>query len=155
MRDRLDLQALGGVVCGAALFGIARLLPETGFGLWLRLAAATFVLLLPGWLVARCLGQRRLAATLSWSVALVGGGLALAFTLGSSLELTIGFALAVGLAALVVLVAGPVVRADVLPPRVSLVRLAVGAAGLILGGALWAIHDVLAGDAFMHLGRIR
>ena len=35
------------------------------------------------------------------------------------------------------------------------VRLVVGIAGLIFGAAFWAIHDVLAGDAFFHLGRIR
>jgi len=41
------------------LLGIARLLPEHGFGLWVRLAAATLVLLLPGRLVARALGLPR------------------------------------------------------------------------------------------------
>ena len=46
------------------LLGIARLLPEHGFGLWLRLAAATLVLLLPGRLVARALGRRGPAAAL-------------------------------------------------------------------------------------------
>jgi hypothetical protein len=155
MRDRFDLAPLAAVAGGAVLFGVARLLPDTGFGLWLRLGAATYVLLLPGWLVARCLGQRTVAAALSLAVALVGGGLALAFSLGSSLDLTIGFALAVGAVALVVLLAAPVFPADLLTSRVRLGRLAVGAAGLILGGALWTIHDVLAGDAFMHLGRIR
>ena len=39
------------------LLGFARLLPEYGVGLWLRLAAATLVLLLPGRLVARALGR--------------------------------------------------------------------------------------------------
>ncbi len=155
MRERLDLRLLVAPASGAALLGIAWLLPETGFGLWVRLAAATFVLLMPGWLVARCLGQRTLAAALSWSVALVGGGLALAFTLGASLDLTIGFALAVGAVALAVLVVRPVVPGEFLAPRMRLGRLVVGIAGLIFGAALWAIHDVLTGDAFMHLGRIR
>ena len=41
-----------------ALLGIARLLPETGFGLGVRLAGATLVLLVPGRLVARALGRR-------------------------------------------------------------------------------------------------
>jgi len=39
------------------LLGIARLLPDHGAGLWLRLAAATLVLLVPGRLVARALGR--------------------------------------------------------------------------------------------------
>jgi hypothetical protein len=157
MRGRRWLRAapIGAPACGAALLGIARLVPDTGFGLWLRLAAATFVFLLPGRLVARCLGQRTIAAALSWSVGLVGGGLALAFTLGDSLDFTVGFVLAVGVAALVILVAGPVFPAERMALRARLARLAVGFAGLIFGGALWAIHGVLVGDSFMHLGRMR
>ena len=155
MRERLRFEPLVAPACAGALLGISRLVPETGFGLWLRLAAATFVLLLPGRLVARCLGQETLAAALSWSAALVGGGLALAFTLGASLELTIAFALAAGAVALVVLVAGRVLPGESLAPRVRAVRLLVAIAGLIFGAAFWAIHDVLAGDAFFHLGRIR
>ena len=155
MRQRLQLAPLVAPACGAALLGIARLVPETGFGLWLRLGAATFVLLLPGRLVARCLGQRTLAAALSWSAALVGGGLALAFTLGASLDVTYAFALAVGAVALAVLVAGPVLPAERMALRARLARLVVGVAGLIVGAALWAVHDVLTGDAFFHLGRIR
>ena len=46
------------------LLGISRLLPEHGFGLWLRLAAATLVLLLPGRYVARAFGQRSTAVLL-------------------------------------------------------------------------------------------
>jgi hypothetical protein len=156
MRERLDFAPVVAPACGAALLGIARLVPETGFGLWLRLGAATFVVLLPGRLVARCLGQRTLAAALSWSVALVGGGLALTFALGASLEVTYAFALGAGAVALAVLVAGPVLpeeRGMLLRARLG--RLAVGIVGLILGGALWAIHGVLAGDAFFHLGRMR
>jgi hypothetical protein len=155
MRSRFDFAALVGPAGGAALFGISRLVPETGLGLWLRLAAATFVLLLPGRLLARCLGQRTLAAALSWSVALVGGGLALAFTLGASLELTVTFALAAGAVALACLVAGQMLPGERMALRARLARIGVGIAGLILGGALWAIHNVLAGDAFMHLGRMR
>jgi hypothetical protein len=155
MRERIDFTPLPAVAGGAALLGIARLLPETGFGLWLRLAAATFVVLLPGRFVARCLGQRTVAAALAWSVTLVGGGLALAFTVGASLDLTIAFALAVGAAALVVLVVGQALQGEVIAPQVRLVRLAVGVVGLLLGVGLWTIHGVLAGDSFFHLGRMR
>jgi hypothetical protein len=155
MRERLQFAPLVAPACGAALLGIARLVPETGFGLWLRLGAATFVVLLPGRLVARCLGQRTVAASLSWSVALVGGGLALAFTLGASLDLSIVFALAAGAVALVVLVAGPVFPEERMVLRARLGRLVAGVVGLIFGAALWAIHDVLTGDSFMHLGRMR
>ena len=59
------------------LLGLARLLPEHGFGLWLRLAAASLVLLLPGRLLARALGRNGPAEAFVWSVALVAGALAL------------------------------------------------------------------------------
>jgi hypothetical protein len=155
MRERLDFEPLVAPAGAAILLGIARLLPETGFGLWLRLAAASLVVLLPGRLVARCLGQRTVAAAFSWSVALVGVGLALAFTLGASLDATIAFALAVGAVALVFLVLGPVVPDEGTAVPARLARLGIGVAGLIFGASLWAIHDALTGDAFFHLGRMR
>ena len=68
------------------LLGIARLLPEHGFGLWLRLVAATLVLLLPGRLVARALGRSGPAAALAWSVGLVAAALALTFAVHGSLD---------------------------------------------------------------------
>jgi len=55
---------------------LARLAPESGAGLWLRLAAATLVLLVPGRLVARALGRRSGSATLTWSLAAVAAALA-------------------------------------------------------------------------------
>src|SRR6266566_3281577 len=86
------------------LLGIARLLPEHGFGLWLRLAAATLVLLLPGRLLARTLGRPMAttgaAAALAWSCALVAGALALTFAVHGSLDLTLALVLATGAVAL-------------------------------------------------------
>ncbi|HZT94588.1 MAG TPA: hypothetical protein VE985_08935 [Gaiellaceae bacterium] len=156
MRHLLRFAPLVAPACGAALLGIAHLVPATGFGLWLRLAAASFVILLPGRLVARCLGQRTVAAAFSWSVALVGGGLALAFALGDSLDAAIAFALAAGAVALVVVVfVRPALPSERVVLRARLARLLVGTAGLVLGGALWAIHGVLSGDSFFHLGRMR
>ena len=75
----------------AALLGISRLAPETGFGLWLRLAAATLIVLLPGVFVARCLGQRYASAGFAASVAIVGFGLALTFAVGGSLDVLLAF----------------------------------------------------------------
>jgi hypothetical protein len=155
MRERFHASPLVAPACGAALLGVARLAPETGFGLWLRLGAATFVLLLPGRLVAYCLGQRTVAAALAWSVGLVGGGLALAFSIGASLDVTLAFALAAGAVALAAQVGGRALRGERLVLRARLARVVVGVAGLILGASLWAIHDVLTGDAFFHLGRMR
>src|SRR6185437_8014967 len=71
------------------LLGIARLLPEHGFGLWLRLAAATLVLLLPGRLVARALGRGGPAAAFVWSVGIVAAALAFMFAVHASLGLVL------------------------------------------------------------------
>ena len=49
--------------------GIARLFPESGIGLFLRLGAATIVLLVPGGLIADVLGVRSTSATLAWTLA--------------------------------------------------------------------------------------
>ncbi len=139
----------------AALLGIARLLPETGFGLWLRLAAATLVLLLPGRLVARCLGQRTSAATVVWSVALVGVGLALTFALGTSLDLALGFVLLAGALALGFLVTERHLGGTALPAAARLMRGSLVLAGLGLGAGVWFVQGAFTGDAFFHLGRIR
>jgi len=139
----------------AALLGLARLAPASGAGLWLRLAAATAVLLLPGVAVARCLGQRTAAAGLAWSAALAGGGLALTFALGDSLAVTLAFVLACGAAAFAWLAARPRPARESLPARARLVRAALALAGLALGGALWFVEGVLKGDSLFHLGRIR
>ena len=47
---------------------------STGSGLFLRLGAATLVVLLPGRLIARALGLRSTSATLAWALAAVGVG---------------------------------------------------------------------------------
>jgi hypothetical protein len=139
----------------ASLLGISRLLPGTEFGLWLRLAAATLIVLLPGRLVARCLGQRTLTAALAWSVTIVGFGLALTFALGTSLDLALALTLAAGAVALGALVAERRLEGQALPGRARLVRGFLVFAGLIVGAATWGIQGALSGDAFFHLGRMR
>ncbi|MBV8257351.1 MAG: hypothetical protein JO073_05980 [Actinobacteria bacterium] len=132
------------------LLGIAYLLPAgDGFGLWLRLVAATLVVLLPGRLVAHALGLRGAAPALAWTCALVAGALAITVALHGSLDLTLALVLATGAVAFF-----PAARRRQRPesPRV---RGAIVLAGLALGGALWFIEGVVAGDALFHLGRIR
>jgi hypothetical protein len=130
------------------LLGIARLLPEHGFGLWLRLAAATLVLLLPGRLVARALGRSGPAAAFAWSVGLVAAALALTFAVHGSLTLTLVLVLVAGALAL------PFQRKQVtggykrVPGTVAL-------AGVGLGIALWSVEGIIKGDALFHLGRMR
>jgi hypothetical protein len=117
--------------------------------LWLRLAVATAILLLPGLLVARALRLRSVSATLAWSVALVAGALALTFAVHGSLWLTLGLDLG----------AGAVAAPFALRRRPVGERLpgggAVLLAGVVLGALLWGIEGVLRGDAIFHLGRIR
>jgi hypothetical protein len=130
------------------LLGFARLLSEHGFGLWLRLAAATLVLLLPGRLVARALGRNGPAEAFAWSVTLVAAALALTFAVHASLDLTLALVLAAGAVALPFTWRRrrePVSRASGL----------IALAGVGLGAALWGIEGLVKGDALFHLGRIR
>jgi len=132
------------------LLGLARLLPETGVGLWLRLAAATLVLLLPGRLVARALGRPGAAGALAWSCALVAGALAVTFAVHGSLDVTLALVLVAGAIALPFSWRAPSRRWTELRGR-GVIALA----GVALGIALWSIEGVVHGDALFHLGRVR
>jgi hypothetical protein len=146
---------LVGPAAVVALLGLSRLLPHTGFGLWVRLAAATLVVLLPGLLVARCLGQRSAAATVVSSVTLVGAGLALTFALGSSLDVTLAFLLVAGAVALVWSLTGRELEGVQLPGEVRFARGLIAVAGIGLGVGVWFVQGAFTGDVFFHLGRIR
>jgi hypothetical protein len=146
---------LAGPVALLALLGLSRLLPETGFGLWVRLAAATLVVLLPGILVARCLGQRTAAAAFAASITLVGAGLALTVALGASLSVTIAFVLAAGAVALVWSVARGEPEGVSLPGPARFVRGTLAVAGVGLGIGIWFVQGAFTGDVFFHLGRMR
>jgi hypothetical protein len=131
------------------LLGISRLLPEHGFGLWLRLAAATLVLLLPGRFVARAFGRRSSAATFVWSVGLVAAALAFTFAVHSGLWLTLLLVFVAGVVALPFGRRGP--RRGYEVPTPATVTLC----GLGLGIALWSLSGIVRGDALFHLGRMR
>jgi hypothetical protein len=150
-----SLWRLVGPAAAVALLGISRLLPETGFGLWVRLGAATLVLLLPGVFVARCLGQRNASAAFAASITLVGAGLALTFALGASLDATLVFVLAAGAVALAWSLVGRELPGRRLPGTARLTRGVLALAGLGLGAGLWFAQGAFTGDAFFHLGRIR
>jgi hypothetical protein len=139
----------------AALLGISRLLPETGFGLWVRLAAATLVVLLPGTLVARCLGQRTAAASFASSLTLVGAGLALTLAVGASIDVTLAFALAVGALAFIWSLTGRQAEGARLPGSARFMRGVLAVAGIGLGIGVWFVQGAFTGDAFFHLGRVR
>jgi len=139
----------------AALLGMARLMPETAFGLWLRLAAATLVVLLPGTLVSRCLGQRSAAATFVSSLTLVGFGLALTFALGVSLNVTLAVEFGIGAIAFAWSLTGREVQAARLPGTARVMRGFLAVCGLGLGIGLWFVQGVFTRDALFHLGRVR
>jgi hypothetical protein len=130
------------------LLGVARLLPAHGVGLWLRLVAASLVLLLPGSLVARALRLRGASATVAFGLGALGPALLLVFVVHSSIWLALVVLAVIGLVALpfaLRVVSGP-------PARDTL---AVALAGLVLGLLLWRVAGVVNGDALFHLGRVR
>jgi hypothetical protein len=139
----------------AGVLGISRLLPETGFGLWVRLAAATLVVLYPGTLVARCLGLRSAGAAFAASVTLVGAGLALTFALGASLNVTLAFELAAGALAFGWSLTGRQPEGVGMPGTARFMRGVFVLAGIGLGVGIWFVQGAFTGDVFFHLGRIR
>ena len=129
--------------------GIARLLPESGGGLFLRLGAATIVLLLPGGLVADALGIRLTSATLVWTLMALALALATVFVFSTSFAVALLVLLAV------------IVAAIALAPRLPRPRRIPGsglvlAAGLVLGALLWHVAPLaVKGDGLFHLARVR
>jgi hypothetical protein len=130
------------------LLGVARLFPAHGFGLWLRIVAATLVLLLPGSLVARALRLRGASASVAFGLGALGPALLLVFVVHSS----IWFALVV-LAVIAVVALPFALRVISGPPPWD--TLAVAFAGLVLGALLWHVAGAVNGDALFHLGRVR
>ena len=129
--------------------GISRLLPEHGVGLFLRLGAATLVVLLPGRLIARALGLRSTSATLAWSLAALTVALGAVFLIRSSFALALWILLAITLGALFLPRREP-------GPRRSRGRSLVALAGLVLGTLLWHVAPkALVGDTPFHLARVR
>jgi hypothetical protein len=129
------------------LLGVARLLPAHGLGLWLRLVAASLVLLLPGALVARAARLRGASATVAWGLGALGPALLLVFVVHSSILLAL---LVLGILGVVALPFA--LRVVSGPPAWD--TLAVSLFGLAFGIALWHVAGVVSGDALFHLGRV-
>jgi hypothetical protein len=145
---RRGIRGLPLLLLSLPLLGVARLLPAEGIGLWLRLVAASLVLLVPGALVARALRLRGASATVVLGLGVLGPALLVVLLVHSSIWL-----------ALVVLA---VVAALALPLALRVVSgppawdtLIVALAGLVLGMLLWRVAGVVNGDALFHLGRVR
>jgi hypothetical protein len=122
----------------------------SSIALYVRLALATALVLAPGWLLARALGIRGVAATLAWALALLFVALALTFVLGASLTVAAALLAVAGLAALAALVAG---HRAVDPPVPG--RWWAAAAGVVLGVLLWRVAGRVQGDGLFHLARAR
>jgi hypothetical protein len=146
--------------------GLARLLPETGGGLWVRLAAATACLLLPGALVARALRAPGFSSVLAWSLGTLFAAMAVVFGVHSSLRLALILLAAIAAAALAaglvrasntVLQAGFRAPENRLPASNTVLQaLPVAAAGVGFGIALWFVtRHLTGGDDLFHLARVR
>lgn len=131
--------------------GVARLLPETGGGLWFRLAAATAVLLLPGALIARRLRTPRFSSELVLSLGALFVATAAMFAVHSSLGLALILLAVIAVAALSLVLA----RASK-QRQTSGLSLLVAGAGVGFGIALWFLmRHLTGGDDLFHLARVR
>jgi hypothetical protein len=117
--------------------------------LYLRLAGATAVVLLPGLLLANGLGLGGLAPGLVLALAGLAVSLAVTFAVHGSLWLALGLYGAFGLGALALAIGR---RAR---PRVGRVELLVVLAGVAFGIALWHVAGAIEGDGLFHLARVR
>jgi len=127
---------------------VVRWLPDSGFWLYLKLAAATLTVLLPGALIARALNRPSASAMVAWSLAGIVGAGAIVFAAGGSLDLALGLYAALGAAALIM-----VLRSRESVPRRR--HVGVVALGVVFGILLWHVAGTLDGDALFHLARVR
>lgn len=147
------------VALAPALLLIAHLMPVTGFGLALRLAAAAAcVLLVPGALVLRAVGWSAPPATavsgaFAVSLAAVALGLALVFILGTSVVLAELVLLIVALAALM-----PAARREAavrISRTDSRALAAVVGLSVVYAGVVWWAARPARSDGLFHLARVR
>jgi hypothetical protein len=120
----------------------------SGVWLYLRLVLAVAVVLAPGWLIARALGVRGLAATVAWAFAALFAALGVTFVVRGSLGLTLALLVVVSLVAL-----RPALRRPW--PAPSHGTGAVAAAGAVLGILLWRVAGEIGGDGVFHMARAR
>ena len=129
-----------------ALLALSRLLPASGFGLGLRLGAATLVFLIPGAFLSRALGVRGFSGALAWTMAILFGATALTFAVHASLWLTLVLLLVAAFAA------APFAARRKGVSSVWTFWMIV--AGLVAGITLWWVSGY-DGDAFFHLARVQ
>jgi hypothetical protein len=150
---------VGCVALAPAVLLLAHLLPTTGVGLGIRLAAAAAcVLLVPGALLLRALGWPAspgiaLAGSFALSLAIDAFGLALAFAVGGSILL-----MGIVIAAVSVVVAVPAALRNGAHPVEQVEKRAltgVFASGVLFSVVVWWAAGPINGDGFFHLARAR
>jgi hypothetical protein len=117
---------------------------------YLRLAFGTIVVLLPGFAVARALGQRSVSVIFAWALASAFVAWAAVFTLHSNIKLAVLVLAAITIGAFVAgrrrrHASDDVARA----PRWVL------GAGIVLGWFLWRVYALILGDGLFHEARVR
>jgi hypothetical protein len=120
----------------------------SGIWLYLRLVVGTGVVLTPGWLIARGLGVRGVAAMLAWGLTAIAGAFALTFLVSGGIGLTLVLLLATG----VVATPAAIRRGWQRPLHGAG---AIAAVGALLGLLLWRVAGEVGGDGFFHLARTR
>ena len=120
---------------------------------YVRLAFGTLVVLLPGRLVARALGQRLLSATLGWSLAAVFVAWAAVFTFHRSIHLAVVVLGVIAAAALGARWKRNVFRSRRDPRTRGGPSVWLG--GVVLGLLLWHVEGAVTGDGLFHEARVR
>jgi hypothetical protein len=116
---------------------------------YLRLAFATAVVLLPGWLVARALGRRSASTTVAFGLAAIFAAWAVVFAVHGSIDLALWVLTGIAVAALLAGIRRPV---ELPRPGGRGIAFVVGVA---VGIALWHVAGVVTGDGLFHLARVR
>jgi hypothetical protein len=116
---------------------------------YLRLAFGTIVVLLPGYAVARALGQRSVSAIFTWALAAAFVAWAVVFTVHSNIKLVVLVLAAITVGALIAGRRRRAARDEIRSPRWVL------GVGIVLGWFLWSVSEIIVGDGLFHEARVR
>ena len=117
---------------------------------YLRLAFATFVVLLPGAFLARAFGIRLVSAALAFGLAAIFAAWAVVFAVHAPAGLALWLLAAIGVAALFARFRRPGPPAQHRLPRAYALLV-----GIVVGIALWHVAGVPYGDELFHIARVR
>ena len=128
-------------------------------GEYFRLVFGTVLVLLPGRLVARSLGQKSTSLTLAWAFASLFVAWTVVFVVHGTIWLAAGILAAIGAGALAVGKRGPApavvtVEGWTIRSRPVFGHGAVFLGGILLGLLLWQVAGVVTGDGLFHLARV-